>query len=85
MSVLPESQYLQSYDSLPDFLKPKFGEDCYMCQERSSYYTCQERSWVRAGPKRACITPSPAAAGLRSRHRLSLVLLRLPSSAAHLA
>ena len=26
-TVLLESQYLQSYDSLPDFLKPKFEED----------------------------------------------------------
>ena len=27
MTVLLESQYLQSYDSLPDFLRPKFEED----------------------------------------------------------
>ena len=26
-TVLLESQYLQSYDSLPDFLRPKFEED----------------------------------------------------------
>ena len=26
-TVLLESQHLQSYDSLPDFLRPKFEED----------------------------------------------------------
>ena len=28
-TVLLESQYLKSYDSLPDFLRPKFEEDCH--------------------------------------------------------
>ena len=28
-TVLLESQYLQSYDSLPDFLRPQFEEDRY--------------------------------------------------------
>ena len=27
--VLLDSQYLQNYDSLPDFLRPKFEEDCH--------------------------------------------------------
>ena len=44
-TVLLESQYLQSYDSLPDFLRPKFEED------RQSRFVitlqnCLRQSWI---------------------------------------
>ena len=45
-TVLLESQYLQNYDSLPDFLRPKFEEDSITLQISRFKQNRPWQSWI---------------------------------------